>query len=123
MCSENFEILHGDGHHLPDTVAFLKSLSRLAEITGKSSEKTQSREWLAAATLFNWEVYIIIKLNFFRRFFIENVYENLLIRIICFQDEIFLSRAPGRLDVMGGIGDYSGSLVLQVNLHIPEFHL
>lgn len=25
-----------------------------------------------------------------------------------------MSRAPGRLDVMGGIADYSGSLVLQV---------
>lgn len=24
-----------------------------------------------------------------------------------------VTRAPGRLDVMGGIGDYSGSLVLQ----------
>src|SRR3954447_21908598 len=28
-------------------------------------------------------------------------------------DSIFLSRAPGRLDVMGGIADYSGALVLQ----------
>lgn len=27
--------------------------------------------------------------------------------------EIFISRAPGRLDLMGGIADYSGSLVLQ----------
>jgi galactokinase len=27
--------------------------------------------------------------------------------------EIFVSRAPGRLDLMGGIADYSGSLVLQ----------
>jgi len=27
---------------------------------------------------------------------------------------IFLSRAPGRMDVMGGIADYSGSLVLQM---------
>src|SRR5215831_808343 len=27
--------------------------------------------------------------------------------------ETFISRAPGRLDVMGGIADYSGSLVLQ----------
>lgn len=27
--------------------------------------------------------------------------------------EIFIGRAPGRLDVMGGIADYSGSLVLQ----------
>ncbi|KAA8519358.1 hypothetical protein F0562_013614 [Nyssa sinensis] len=28
-------------------------------------------------------------------------------------EEIFVARAPGRLDVMGGIADYSGSLVLQ----------
>ena len=28
--------------------------------------------------------------------------------------EIFLTRAPGRLDVMGGIADYSGSLVLEL---------
>jgi len=27
--------------------------------------------------------------------------------------DVFVARAPGRLDVMGGIGDYSGSLVLQ----------
>src|ERR1043165_7352258 len=29
------------------------------------------------------------------------------------QAELFVARAPGRLDVMGGIADYSGSLVLQ----------
>ena len=29
-------------------------------------------------------------------------------------DELFVARAPGRLDVMGGIADYSGSLVLQL---------
>jgi L-arabinokinase len=28
--------------------------------------------------------------------------------------ELFVARAPGRLDVMGGIGDYSGSLVLEL---------
>ncbi|HYJ92790.1 MAG TPA: galactokinase family protein, partial [Pyrinomonadaceae bacterium] len=28
--------------------------------------------------------------------------------------DIFLARAPGRLDVMGGIADYSGSLVLEM---------
>ena len=27
--------------------------------------------------------------------------------------DVFVARAPGRLDVMGGIADYSGSLVLQ----------
>lgn len=36
-----------------------------------------------------------------------------------------MARAPGRLDVMGGIADYSGSLVLQAratrcgNVHKP----
>lgn len=29
-------------------------------------------------------------------------------------EEIFVTRAPGRLDVMGGVADYSGSLVLQL---------
>ena len=28
-------------------------------------------------------------------------------------DPVFVARAPGRLDVMGGIADYSGALVLQ----------
>src|SRR5687767_11672062 len=28
--------------------------------------------------------------------------------------EVVVARAPGRLDVMGGIADYSGSLVLQL---------
>ena len=30
------------------------------------------------------------------------------------ETEIFVTRAPGRLDVMGGIADYSGSLVLEM---------
>ncbi|OIV96538.1 hypothetical protein TanjilG_07930 [Lupinus angustifolius] len=48
------------------------------------NEKQKIRERKAAANLFNWE------------------------------EEIFVTRAPGRLDVMGGIADYSGSLVLQM---------
>lgn len=32
------------------------------------------------------------------------------------QSDVFVARAPGRLDVMGGIADYSGSLVLQLPL-------
>src|SRR5215218_2359956 len=31
---------------------------------------------------------------------------------------LYLARAPGRLDVMGGIADYSGSLVLQLPLEV-----
>src|SRR5215813_10425070 len=28
--------------------------------------------------------------------------------------ELIVTRAPGRLDIMGGIGDYSGSLVMEL---------
>jgi L-arabinokinase len=33
-------------------------------------------------------------------------------------EPLFVARAPGRLDVMGGIADYSGSLVLQLPLEV-----
>ncbi|XP_062098515.1 L-arabinokinase-like isoform X2 [Humulus lupulus] len=84
--TEDFEILHGDTQGLPDTLTFLKSLAELDAVydLGKNAEKRQMRERKAAAGLFNWE------------------------------EEIFVTRAPGRLDVMGGIADYSGSLVLQM---------
>ncbi|XP_078443195.1 L-arabinokinase-like isoform X2 [Wolffia australiana] len=83
---EDFDILEGDTQGLPDTIAFLKSLSGLdtAIDSGKFGEKPQLRERVAAARLFNWE------------------------------HDIYVARAPGRLDVMGGIADYSGSLVLQM---------
>lgn len=85
-CIEDFEILHGELHGLPDTMAFLKSLSGLDTGDGsvRSPEKRKLRERSAAVTLFNWE------------------------------EDIYVARAPGRLDVMGGIADYSGSLVLQM---------
>ncbi|MCU0494882.1 MAG: hypothetical protein MUD01_25125, partial [Chloroflexaceae bacterium] len=35
--------------------------------------------------------------------------------------ELVLARAPGRLDVMGGIADYSGSLVLELPLGLATF--
>ncbi|KAK2659894.1 hypothetical protein Ddye_006427 [Dipteronia dyeriana] len=86
LCTEDFEILHGDVHGLSDTMNFLKSLTELDAVSDseKNTEKRQIRERRAAAGLFNWE------------------------------EEIFVTRAPGRLDVMGGIADYSGSLVLQM---------
>ncbi|KAG8375307.1 hypothetical protein BUALT_Bualt10G0086700 [Buddleja alternifolia] len=84
--SEDIEILQGDVLGLSDTMSFLKNLSELDVVldSGKSTEKRQMREQKAAAGLFNWE------------------------------EDIFVARAPGRLDVMGGIADYSGSLVLQM---------
>src|SRR5690606_39668616 len=37
------------------------------------------------------------------------------------QGPIGVARAPGRLDVMGGIADYSGSLVLALPLSAADF--
>ncbi|KAK6152148.1 hypothetical protein DH2020_014783 [Rehmannia glutinosa] len=83
--TEDFEILHGDHHGLSDTIGFLKSLAELHALSNTgNSNKHHSRESLAANAMFNWE------------------------------EEIIVARAPGRLDVMGGIADYSGSLVLQM---------
>jgi len=53
---EDFDILHGDVQGLPDTVAFLQSLSELVV-------KHTKRERKAAANLFNWEVLIISSQN------------------------------------------------------------
>ena len=41
----------------------------------------------------------------------------------CFRSDapIFMARAPGRLDVMGGIADYSGSLVLEMPIAEAAF--
>lgn len=86
FCTDDFEILHGDLQGLSDTRSFLNSLVELNNVSDseKNNEKRQMRERKAAAGLFNWE------------------------------EDIFVTRAPGRLDVMGGIADYSGSLVLQM---------
>ncbi|XP_031382671.1 L-arabinokinase-like isoform X2 [Punica granatum] len=79
-----FEILHGDLKGFPDTQNFLASLASDMDSVLGHSPTHHTREHMAAAALFNW------------------------------QEEIFVARAPGRLDVMGGIADYSGSLVLQM---------
>src|SRR5438093_12688832 len=75
-----YRIVHGKTHDLPDTAAFIETLTELgqhprAEVRG----------------LFDGE------------------------------SEIIVARAPGRLDVMGGIADYSGSLVLEMPLREATF--
>src|SRR5574339_1282631 len=37
------------------------------------------------------------------------------------EKEVIVARAPGRLDVMGGIADYSGSLVLEMPIREATF--
>jgi L-arabinokinase len=90
VCSalSSFSLLHGDLAGRPDTAAFLVTLARLPVdgdlAASDTADRPAPRERLAAASLFRWE------------------------------DELVVTRAPGRLDVMGGIADYSGSLVLQM---------
>src|SRR5262245_53092063 len=49
-------------------------------------------------------------------------HENTLLRRLFFQrGRIVTARAPGRLDVMGGIADYSGSLVLELPIAEAAF--
>eukprot|EP00884_Botryococcus_braunii_P005960 jgi/Botrbrau1/15365/Bobra.0304s0006.1 len=94
----NFEILHGVAalSASPDTHKFLRMLAGFADDSGPdagdfvrdgprdSSSREELPEYRAARCLFSWE------------------------------EDIYVTRAPGRLDVMGGIADYSGSLVLQM---------
>lgn len=57
-CADDFEILHGDIQGFSDTASFLKSLARLdASYDSGKNAKCQMREHVAAATLFNWEVF------------------------------------------------------------------
>src|SRR5437868_4278164 len=41
--------------------------------------------------------------------------------LFTWNNEMAIARAPGRLDVMGGIADYSGSLVLQLPIQEATF--
>ncbi|KAA6425950.1 MAG: Arabinose kinase isoform 1 [Trebouxia sp. A1-2] len=80
-----FDITHGKENldQCPDTAAFLSMLHHLDDPVDEDADPPELPERLAAKSLFRWE------------------------------DEVIVTRAPGRLDVMGGIGDYSGCLVLQ----------
>ena len=109
--------LHGGSY--PDTVAFLRRLSALdAEAAGRSNPGAADLE--AARGLFNWQV--LPRAKHWPSCAPPN--KACLILSSCahhkqrgsVQEEVVVSRAPGRLDVFGGIADYSGSLVLQLPL-------
>lgn len=54
-----YVILHGDHHGLCDTIGFLKGLVELRALCDPGVDNTHhSRESLAAAALFNWEVFL-----------------------------------------------------------------
>lgn len=57
MCrTEDFVILHGDHHSLSDTIGFLRRLVELYALASTDNSSFASRENLAAAAIFNWEV-------------------------------------------------------------------
>lgn len=101
MRADGFRIVEGGGpsdseaaslSSCPDTLRFISLLERLSSSehgtdASSSSSSSSLPELRAARGLFRWE-----------------------------EDDIWVSRAPGRLDVMGGIADYSGSIVLQSTL-------
>lgn len=76
----------------PDTLRFLDTLAALATGAPLLEDDSDSEDF-AARQLFDF---------------------SLTAAAAQVQQPLHVARAPGRLDVMGGIADYSGSLVLQV---------
>lgn len=77
----------------PDTRRFLAALEALQAPAAAASAADETPDWRAARGLF---------------------------AAGSGAPPIYVARAPGRLDVMGGIADYSGSLVLQARLGVSE---
>uniref|UniRef100_A0A383W3L1 L-arabinokinase n=1 Tax=Tetradesmus obliquus TaxID=3088 RepID=A0A383W3L1_TETOB len=108
---KDWRVIEGDSRvlpHMPDTVAFLQLLRQLdsphAEEQRGSGGGSDSSSTAGAAAADGAEAAAEMELPEFRA-------ARGLFR---WDDELVVTRAPGRLDVMGGIADYSGSLVLQM---------
>jgi len=52
---------------------------------------------------------------------LPNASDRSVVGFLTLDRSVVIARAPGRLDVMGGIADYSGSLVLEMPLAIATF--
>eukprot|EP00775_Hariotina_reticulata_P002039 gene2039-2361_t len=138
----DWHLLEGDEkllQHLPDTLDFLQLLrqlditasskaaslaancsssSRLTEAAATSAASMTTLE-PAAATSSNPSIgdapTIAVSAGTAARFSASDLPEVRAARgLFRWDDEILVTRAPGRLDVLGGIADYSGSLVLQM---------
>jgi galactokinase len=78
-------------------------------LKSKSMSLTRMQEYLRDGSHSYWR---------FVRQMLFSFYRNLSMNR---EDTIFISRAPGRLDVMGGISDYSGSHALEMPLSAGTF--
>lgn len=102
-----YQIVHQSTHDLPDVREFIETLNSFEHTTLLSLEN-EATDALMGSTLADTEI-------------AERTEEPSLdgdkAKVLFDPDaDVFIARAPGRLDVMGGIADYSGSLVLQMPL-------
>ena len=92
-------LLGGDGGEvgglLPDVIEFVKLLGGLRRADAQLPALGKPADLIEAASCFRWPSADSAATP-------------------SYYDELVLARAPGRLDLMGGIADYSGSLVLQM---------
>ena len=102
-----YKIVEGTTHDLPDVEAFLATLNLLAnDAAALDNGVIAGAGGLRTFTVTGTEVPT------------EHPATTAQSSAVFFDPaaEIVITRAPGRLDVMGGIADYSGSLVLQLPL-------
>jgi len=100
-----YKIVHGHTHDLPDVDAFIAMLDVLARDPAALENGVIAGDGLGHAAGGTWSP----------RRNSPNAERNSP-EFFDPDAEIVIARAPGRLDVMGGIADYSGSLVLQLPL-------
>jgi L-arabinokinase len=102
-----YKIVHGTTRGLPDVEALIDTLSTLSSnpipMTLERTVGSGGGENNYTATTRPGGDRLIVK-------------ELTCTTLFDSDRELFITRAPGRLDVMGGIADYSGSLVLQMPL-------
>jgi L-arabinokinase len=100
-----YEIIHGATHDLPDVEAFLTFLGKLANDPAILVNAAMANEDVNKALSVTGTAPLPGS---------ASIPTAALAPFFSPTEEIVIARAPGRLDLMGGIADYSGSLVLQL---------
>src|SRR5258705_6944656 len=100
-----YKIVHGSTHDLPDVEGFIAMLNVVA------NDPAALENGVIAHGTASFDTFTVTRAGVLsetqstpaRNFFDPDA-------------ELVIARAPGRLDLMGGIADYSGALVLQLPL-------
>ena len=110
-----YKIVHGSTHDLPDVEAFIAMLNVLANDPAALENGVIAGFGLGTCETFS----VTSSVTITRAGVLSETLSTPARNSSAFFDpdkEIVIARAPGRLDLMGGIADYSGSLVLQLPL-------